>query len=109
MSPSLESNNSSRKKDEELDNFAASRRQAIESTILSNVEELPKFSDIAGLTEAKSALFEALVDPIQYPEWFESSDLKPWKAVLLYGPPGTGEFSISVAMFSSSLISTPSV
>ncbi|RCN33341.1 ATPase, AAA family [Ancylostoma caninum] len=109
MSPSLESNNSSRKKDEELDNFAASRRQAIESTILSNVEELPKFSDIAGLTEAKSALFEALVDPIQYPEWFESSDLKPWKAVLLYGPPGTGEFSTSVEMFSSSLISTPSV
>ncbi|EPB77568.1 ATPase, AAA family [Ancylostoma ceylanicum] len=55
ISPSLESNNSDHKKDEELDNFATSRRQAIESTILSNVEELPKFSDIAGLTEVFSS------------------------------------------------------
>ncbi|EYB97578.1 hypothetical protein Y032_0139g2106 [Ancylostoma ceylanicum] len=117
ISPSLESNNSDHKKDEELDNFATSRRQAIESTILSNVEELPKFSDIAGLTEAKSALFEALVDPIQYPEWFKFSDLRPWKAVLLYGPPGTGKSVLSQAIvreinsllyqvFSSDLIST---
>uniref|UniRef100_A0A0K0D912 AAA domain-containing protein n=1 Tax=Angiostrongylus cantonensis TaxID=6313 RepID=A0A0K0D912_ANGCA len=40
---------------------------------------------------AKTAFFEALVDPVQYPEWFAGSDIKPWKTVLLYGPPGTGE------------------
>ncbi|VDK44548.1 unnamed protein product, partial [Cylicostephanus goldi] len=123
MSPYAEVANPSCRKEEVLDNFAASRRfarfrQAIESTILSNTDDLPKFSDIAGLAEAKSALFEALVDPVQYPEWFESSDLKPWKAVLLYGPPGTGEqmrtlsneyiseFVIAFKVSSSDLIST---
>ncbi|ETN82086.1 ATPase, AAA family [Necator americanus] len=99
MSPSLaDSNNNSSRKEEELDNFAASRRQAIESTILRDLDNIPKFSDIAGLAEAKSALFEALVDPFQYPEWFKSSDLKPWKAVLLYGPPGTGKSVLSQAI-----------
>ncbi|CAJ0605177.1 unnamed protein product [Cylicocyclus nassatus] len=98
MSPFAEVANSSCRKEEVLDSFAASRRQAIESTILSNTDDLPKFSDIAGLAEAKSALFEALVDPVQYPEWFESSDLKPWKAVLLYGPPGTGKSILSQAI-----------
>ncbi|VDM57102.1 unnamed protein product [Angiostrongylus costaricensis] len=38
---------------------------------------------------AKTAFFEALMDPIQYPEWFTDSDMKPWKTILLYGPPGT--------------------
>ncbi|KHJ79212.1 ATPase, AAA family, partial [Oesophagostomum dentatum] len=99
ISPSpVDSNSTNCKREEELDNFAASRRQAIESTILSNINELPKLSDIAGLTEAKSALLEALVDPIQYPEWFQSSDLKPWKVVLLYGPPGTGKSVLSQAI-----------
>ncbi|PIO62748.1 ATPase, AAA family, partial [Teladorsagia circumcincta] len=74
---------------DELDSFSNSRRQAIESTIVTKMDELPKLSEIIGLDEAKTALFEALVDPIQYPEWFVSSDLEPWKAILLYGPPGT--------------------
>ncbi|KAK6048636.1 hypothetical protein COOONC_13859 [Cooperia oncophora] len=75
---------------DELDSFSNSRKQAIEATLVTKLDELPKLSEIIGLDEAKTALFEALVDPIQYPEWFVSSDLKPWKAVLLYGPPGTG-------------------
>ncbi|XGW09852.1 hypothetical protein V3C99_011818 [Haemonchus contortus] len=83
---------------DELDSFSTSRRQAIESTIVTNLDELPKLSEIIGLEEAKTALFEALVDPIQYPEWFVSSDLKPWKAVLLYGPPGTGKSALAQAI-----------
>lgn len=43
-------------------------------------------------------MFEALVDPIRYPEYFKTGDLKPWKSVLLYGPPGTGKTILSQAI-----------
>ncbi|CAI4225691.1 unnamed protein product [Auanema sp. JU1783] len=76
---------------DKFDDFAEARRNAIESTIVRDIESLPVLTDIAGLTEAKNALSEALVDPILYPEWFSETDLKPWKSVLLYGPPGTGK------------------
>ncbi|PAV86278.1 hypothetical protein WR25_10681 [Diploscapter pachys] len=82
----------------EFDNFAESRRIAIESTIVTKLDELPSFSDIVGLDEAKNALLEALVDPLLYPEWFKNSDLRPWKAVLLFGPPGTGKSALSQAI-----------
>lgn len=75
---------------DELDSFSSSRRQAIESTMINNLDDLPSLHEIIGLEEAKAALFEALVDPVQYSDWFLTSDLKPWKTVLLYGPPGTG-------------------
>ncbi|PIO55814.1 hypothetical protein TELCIR_22796, partial [Teladorsagia circumcincta] len=93
---------------DELDSFSNSRRQAIESTIVTKMDELPKLSEIIGLDEAKTALFEALVDPIQYPEWFVSSDLEPWKAILLYGPPGTvfRKLKFLYQVSSSDLIST---
>ncbi|KAE9420860.1 hypothetical protein Angca_007212, partial [Angiostrongylus cantonensis] len=73
-------------------------RQAIESTIVRRTDNLPKFCDIVGIEEAKTAFFEALVDPVQYPEWFAGSDIKPWKTVLLYGPPGTGKSVLSQAI-----------
>ncbi|PAV90735.1 hypothetical protein WR25_12658 isoform C [Diploscapter pachys] len=82
----------------EFDNFAESRRIAIESTIVTKLDELPSFSDIVGLDEAKNTLLEALVDPLLYPEWFKNSDLRPWKAVLLFGPPGTGKSALSQAI-----------
>ncbi|VDL83855.1 unnamed protein product [Nippostrongylus brasiliensis] len=90
---------------EELDSFSSSRRQAIESTIVANLNDLPSLSEIVGLEEAKTALFEALVDPIHYSEYFSTSDLRPWKTVLLYGPPGTG-VSNWACVSSSDLIST---
>ncbi|CAD6195761.1 unnamed protein product [Caenorhabditis auriculariae] len=91
---SVEMNQSSR---DELDTFAESRRKAIESTLVTDCSNLPSFSDIAGLGEAKNALIEALVDPILYPEWFENTDLQPWKALLLFGPPGTGKSALAQA------------
>ncbi|KJH42208.1 ATPase, AAA family [Dictyocaulus viviparus] len=88
----------SKPKVNEFDSFETSRRQAIESTIVHNTGSLPKFSDIIGIEDAKSTLFEALVDPVQYPDWFSNSDLKPWKTLLLYGPPGTGKSILSQAI-----------
>uniref|UniRef100_A0A0M3I7J1 AAA domain-containing protein n=1 Tax=Ascaris lumbricoides TaxID=6252 RepID=A0A0M3I7J1_ASCLU len=90
-----------KRKENELDPFREGRKLAIERTIVSDTSLLPKLEDLVGLAEAKQALREALLDPLTYPEWFSSSDLKPWRCVLLYGPPGTG-YPVS----SSDLIST---
>ena len=48
-----------------------------------------KFCDVAGLTSAKQALRESVIIPMQYPHLFTGSR-KPWKRILMYGPPGTG-------------------
>lgn len=45
-----------------------------------------KWSDIAGLENAKSKLHEAVILPTKFPDLFKN--LKPWKGILLYGPPG---------------------
>ena len=47
--------------------------------------------DIAGLSEAKSAIFESVVYPLQYPHLFNCRLAMPPRGVLLYGPPGTGK------------------
>jgi hypothetical protein len=44
---------------------------------------------IAGLQGAKELLHEALVLPMWLPNYFQGIR-KPWKGVLMFGPPGTG-------------------
>lgn len=55
-----------------------------------------KWSDIGGLENAKIALKEAVIMPIQYPNFFKGI-AKPWKGILLYGPPGTGKTFLAKA------------
>jgi vacuolar protein-sorting-associated protein 4 len=55
-----------------------------------------KWTDIAGLHEAKKSLHEALIMPIKYPNFFVGN-VKPWRGILLYGPPGTGKTFIAKA------------
>jgi vacuolar protein-sorting-associated protein 4 len=43
-----------------------------------------KWSDVAGLENAKRALQEAIILPIKFPEIFVGLR-KPWKGILLYG------------------------
>lgn len=45
------------------------------------------WTDIAGLVEAKRVLEEAAVLPLIMPEYF-TGIRKPFKGVLLFGPPG---------------------
>lgn len=49
-----------------------------------------RWGDVMGLNAAKQIMKEAVVIPMQYPEYF-TGILTPWKGVLLYGPPGTGK------------------
>jgi hypothetical protein len=44
--------------------------------------------DVAGLEMAKSLIKEAVLLPIKFPQMFVGKR-KPWKGILLYGPPGT--------------------
>ena len=68
---------------------------AIATAIVSEKPNV-KWSDIGGLEAAKTALKEAVIMPIKFPNFFNDV-VKPWKGILLYGPPGTGKTFLAKA------------
>lgn len=56
-----------------------------------------KWEDIAGHSEAKRLLEEAIVLPLLIPDYF-TGIRRPWKGVLMVGPPGTGKTLLAKAV-----------
>ncbi|GBG23856.1 26S proteasome regulatory subunit 10B [Hondaea fermentalgiana] len=70
----------------------------IESTMLTRNPNV-RFDEIAGLQGAQRVLQEAVLYPQIMPQYYKGIR-RPWKGVLLFGPPGTGKTMLAKAIAS---------
>ncbi|MBD3351039.1 MAG: AAA family ATPase, partial [Candidatus Lokiarchaeota archaeon] len=81
--------------EEELSEEEQELERAVMGTVLLEKPDIT-WEDIAGLPEPKQALREAVVLPITHKHLFKGAR-KPWKGILLFGPPGTGKTMLAKA------------
>jgi len=72
--------------------------RAISDTIIAEKPDV-KWSDVANLNTAKQALREAIILPMMRPDLFKGAR-RPWRGILLFGPPGCGKTLIAKAVAS---------
>ncbi|OYR70897.1 proteasome-activating nucleotidase Pan2 [Halorubrum ezzemoulense] len=81
-----------------LDDETDSRAQAMEVTESPEVE----YADIGGIDDQIREVREAVEDPLENPEQFETVGVEPPSGVLLHGPPGTGKTMLAKAVANES-------
>lgn len=77
-------------------------------TAASAEQSTTKFSDVAGLSEAKVEIRE-FVDFLQNPGRFEELGAKPPTGALLVGPPGTGKTLLAKVSMSEQSLDPPAL
>ncbi|BAX90812.1 AAA family ATPase [Mycobacterium shigaense] len=80
-------------------------RSASEELTVGNVT----LGDVGDMAEAKQALTEAVLWPLQHPDTFARLGIDPPRGVLLYGPPGCGKTFIVRALASTGQLSVHAV
>ncbi len=81
-----------------LDDETDSRAQAMEVTASPDVT----YDDIGGIDDQIREVREAVEDPLENPEQFETVGVDPPSGVLLHGPPGTGKTMLAKAVANES-------
>eukprot|EP00429_Kryptoperidinium_foliaceum_P002166 CAMPEP_0176006994 /NCGR_PEP_ID=MMETSP0120_2-20121206/3005_1 /TAXON_ID=160619 /ORGANISM="Kryptoperidinium foliaceum, Strain CCMP 1326" /LENGTH=454 /DNA_ID=CAMNT_0017339743 /DNA_START=64 /DNA_END=1424 /DNA_ORIENTATION=+ len=71
-------------------------RGALAGAIMSEKPDV-KWDDVAGLERAKESLKETVILPVKFPQLFVG-ERKPFKGILLFGPPGTGKSYLAKAV-----------
>jgi len=95
-SPSKKSNNPDEENSKEEDPESQKMRGALAGAIVSEKPNV-KWEDVAGLERAKESLKETVILPVQFPQLFVG-ERKPFKGILLFGPPGTGKSYLAKAV-----------
>ncbi|MDT5147367.1 MAG: hypothetical protein QOC58_2012, partial [Mycobacterium sp.] len=80
-------------------------RSASEEVTVGNVT----LDDVGDMAEARQALTEAVLWPLQHPDTFARLGVEPPRGVLLYGPPGCGKTFVVRALASTGRLSVHSV
>ena len=80
-------------------------RSASEELTVGNVT----LDDVGDMAQAKQALTEAVLWPLQHPDTFARLGVDPPRGVLLYGPPGCGKTFVVRALASTGQLSVHAV
>jgi SpoVK/Ycf46/Vps4 family AAA+-type ATPase len=84
-------------------------RSASESLVVGLQIGTVTLDDVGDMADAKQALTEAVLWPLQHPDTFARLGVDPPRGVLLYGPPGCGKTFVVRALASTGQLSVHAV
>jgi len=72
--------------------------QQVAEGVVDPLDMLTCFSDIGGIDDCKSEIYDLVVMPLKFPELYMSGGVESPKGILLYGAPGTGKTMLAKAI-----------
>ena len=81
---------------EKKDDETMKLRGALAGSVVSEKPNV-RWDDVAGLESAKESLKETVIMPVKFPQLFVG-ERRPFKGILLFGPPGTGKSYLAKAV-----------
>lgn len=84
------------KQEEKKDEETLKLRGALAGAVVSEKPNV-RWEDVAGLESAKESLKETVILPVKFPQLFVG-ERRPFKGILLFGPPGTGKSFLAKAV-----------